>query len=133
MELRLVPPTGRPFIEGYGDDGFRIGVDRYDGAVLILMDRVESWTPAQPSGLTAHDLAPLIDERPEIIVVGTGTRFLPLSPVLRADLKAKGIAIDAMATAAACRTYNILLGENRRVVAALLPAGDPLHPGAVGQ
>ena len=121
MELRQVPPAGRPFVEGYGADGFRIGVERFPGGAMILMERVVAWTPTHPHDLSPDELELLAADRPEIVLLGTGRDFRPLSAPLREAFRSRGIGVEAMASVAACRTYNILLSESRRVVAALRP------------
>ncbi|HEX6011094.1 MAG TPA: Mth938-like domain-containing protein [Geminicoccaceae bacterium] len=57
---------------------------------------------------------------PDILVVGTGAGFVPFPPELRRAIRAWGVVVEAMATPAACRTYNVLLAEERRVAAALV-------------
>jgi uncharacterized protein len=75
-----------------------------------------------PEEVTAESLAPVRTADPaiEILVLGCGARFVPVPAQLRAALKADGIVVEAMATGSACRTYNLLLAENRRVAAALI-------------
>ena len=77
---------------------------------------------ADPLALTAADFAKLLNEadKVEILLVGAGKDLRPLPAVLRAALKAAGIAADPMSTGAAVRTYNVLLAENRAVAAALI-------------
>ena len=72
--------------------------------------------------ITAASLAPVIDAGIQILLLGCGRQMLPVPSALREELRAHGVVIDAMDTGAACRTYNVLLAEDRRVAAALLPA-----------
>jgi uncharacterized protein len=71
-------------------------------------------------GLAADHFAAIVELAPEIVLLGTGARFTFPMPALLAPLYKAGIGVEAMDTPAACRTYNILLGEGRNVVAALI-------------
>jgi uncharacterized protein len=123
MELTpLVQPghqiAGHQIIERYGAAGFRISGAVYRGPVLVFPDRTVPW---QPATATAEGLAPVVEHGGvELLLLGLGRRMVPVAAPLRAALKANGIAVEAMDTGAACRTYNVLLGEGRRVAAALL-------------
>lgn len=123
MELIHQPPTGgRPLVQGYGEGGFRVSGQRYQGSILLLPDRTESWAVQTMAGLTITSLQPLMDVAPalELLIIGCGAR-LALAPVtLRDVFRAKGIGVETMDTGAACRTYNVLAGEERRVGAALM-------------
>lgn len=105
-------------IQSYGADSFRIGNVTYDTHVLVTPTHVFPWT----GELTLEALAPILDSIPlaEVIIIGTGPRHTMLNPQLRAALKARELGVDTMDTGAACRTFNILLGEGRRVAAALM-------------
>ena len=119
MEPAPSPESGRQVIERYGAAGFRVSGVFFAGPVLILPDRTISW-PEQ--AITLEALAPAIDCGGfELILLGLGKRGAPVKPALRATLKARGIGVEAMDTGAACRTYNLLVAENRRVAAALIP------------
>jgi uncharacterized protein len=119
MELTPLAPAGRQVIERYGANGFRIAGIVHAGPVLVFVDRTMAWDPPELSveGLRAVVAA----GRVELLLLGLGRRGAPVAPALRAALKARGIGVEAMDTGAACRTYNVLLGEDRRVAAALLP------------
>ncbi|PJE34518.1 hypothetical protein CVM52_21840 [Pseudooceanicola lipolyticus] len=103
-------------VEGYGPGFFRIGGEVIHGAVLTGPSGTTGW-----SGL--EDAAPLVALAAEVdvIFVGTGTEIAHLPQPLRAALEAAGVGVEAMNTPAACRTYNVLLSEGRRVALALLP------------
>jgi|SRR5882672_12972162 len=119
MELTASSPAGRQLIERYGPSGFRVSGVIFTGPVLVFLDRTVPWEAAAP---TLDGLRPVIEQGGiELILLGLGRRGAPAAPALRADLKARGIGIEAMDTGAACRTYNLLLAEDRRVAAALLP------------
>ena len=119
MELSLVNAAGRQVIERYAAAGFRISGIIYAGPVLVFPDRTIVWEEA---AMTAESLAPVAAHGDvELLLLGFGRRMSPVPAELRAALKAGGIAVDGMDTGAACRTYNVLLAEDRRVAAALLP------------
>jgi len=122
----------RQTIQGYGDGGFTVSNQRYLGPIAILPFHSQAWdAPRDPADLSESHLKPIFDElavRPdgvEIVLLGWGKgAMLPpalLAP-LRASLKARGVSLDGMDTGAACRTFNLLVGESRRVAALLLPA-----------
>lgn len=78
------------------------------------------WEPKSgPEALSVEDLKPAIDLDPEVLIVGTGTQSMLPSPQLTAALASQGIGLEFMDTRAACRTFNVLSGEGRQVVAAL--------------
>ena len=123
MELvHQPPPGGRPLIQGYGEGGFRVSGRRYQGSILLLPDRTEDWPVTTMEDLTIKSLQPLIDFLPaiELLIIGCGTE-LSLAPVtLRDVFRTKGVGVETMDTGAACRTYNVLAGDERRVGAALI-------------
>ena len=109
-------------VTAYGPGWIEVGRQRHEGALLLSAGApARAWEVASFDALTAQHFERLLAEQPEIVLLGTGrTQRFP-SPRLTAALLQAGIGVDAMATAAACRTYNILLAEGRRVLAALLP------------
>ena len=93
-------------------------------SLFLLTGPAHAATAAGTAAITRESLAPVVTRGGiEILLIGCGRRMVPLPKVLREELRAAGIVADAMDTGAACRTYNILLAEDRRVAAALLPAG----------
>lgn len=122
MEITPLIPEGRQVIESYGDGRFRVSGVPIEGSILILPTATFAWSAVDPSGLTLDSLAPLLAADPpvEILLVGSGRRLVPLTPALKAALRERGIGADPMDTGAACRTYNVLMAEGRRVAAALL-------------
>ncbi len=129
MELRPVPTGERPFVRAYGPGGFTIGATRWAGSVLLWPDRVERWAPVDPEALRAEDLhalRPFAGGAVSLLVLGLGATGRRLPPALVAELRSWGLAIEAVATPAACRTWNLLLAEGRPAAAALvaLPSTD---------
>lgn len=112
-------------IDAYGNGGFKIGGEAFSGSVLVLPDgSVTSW-PVDLTALSAQDFTAVMASSPppEILLLGCGARAMFVPPALRQSLRAAGIVIDAMDTGAACRTYNVLIAEQRRVAAALIAVG----------
>ena len=86
---------------------------------------VEEWDACDAAALTASDLEPVLALQPEVVVLGTGARqVFPPASVLAACLS-RGIGIEVMANPAAARTFHVLAGEGRKVVAALILQGNP--------
>ena len=123
MDVTPLIPSGRQVIEGYGDGGFRISGERYVGAVLVLPQRTLAWPVSAIAEATSESLLALNadDSDVELLLIGCGRSMAFIDPELRAQVREWGIVIDGMDTGAACRTYNVLLSEDRRVAAALLP------------
>ena len=120
----------RPFVRSYRPGGFTIGTRAIEGSVILLRDRIEPWTPADPRALSLEDLAvlrPLAGRSVGLLVLGLGERALLLPAALRAALRAWGLAVEVLATPAACRTWNLVLAEERDAAAALLAL--PTNPG----
>lgn len=119
MELVPQVQTGRQIIERYAASGFRVSGTIWLGPVLVFPDRTEAWAQA---AFTVEGLAPVLAHGGvELLLLGFGRRLSPVGAELRRALKAHGIAVEPMDTGAACRTYNMLVAEDRRVAAALLP------------
>jgi len=121
MELTPVIPSGRQVIESYGARGFRVTGIAYEHSILVFPDATLDWPVTGIEGVTIETLRPVVERGgTEILLLGCGARMMPVSPTLRQALKSVGISLEAMDTGAACRTYNVLLAEDRRVAAALL-------------
>ena len=113
---------GRAPIDAYGNGGFRFAGMSHRGSILCLPSGIYAWQPGSPDEIETAALAPVLAERDalDLLLLGTGRRSqLPGAEVRRA-FDAAGVALEAMDTGAACRTYNVLLGEGRPVGAALL-------------
>jgi uncharacterized protein len=123
MELTPVFPGGRQVIEGYGASGFRVAGVLYARSILVFPDATLEWPVSRIEEVTLQALRPVLERGgTEILLLGCGARMQPVPAALRQALKAAGIGLEAMDTGAACRTYNVLLAEDRRVAAALLRA-----------
>jgi uncharacterized protein len=119
MELTQIVQAGRQVIERYAASGFRVSGTIFLGPVLVFPDHTLEWIDA---AVSIEGLAPVIAHGAvELLLLGLGRRTTPVAAGLRAHLKVRGIALETMDTGAACRTYNLLIAEDRRVAAALLP------------
>lgn len=109
-------------IDSYGNGGFRFAGMSHQGSLLILANGMHAWPPARFSDVTAGDFAAVLGpgRRPAFLLFGTGSDMHLPSPDLRRAFAEAGVALEAMTTGAAVRTYNILLAEKRDVAAALL-------------
>jgi uncharacterized protein len=124
MDLTPLIPGGRQIVESYGAGGFRVSGRLYRGAILIFPDRTIPWPVALAGEANLENLEPIIAPGQqggvELLLFGQGPSMQLVSPELRQGLKAAGVVLEAMDTGAACRTYNILMAEGRRVAAALI-------------
>ena len=108
-------------VTGSGPGWVRVGQTEHRRNLILLPEAVvEGWAPAGFSALTEADFASLLQYKPEIVLLGTGERQAFAHPQLFAALTAARIGVEAMDTRAACRTFNILIAEERRVAAALV-------------
>jgi uncharacterized protein len=124
VDVTPLIPADRQVIDSYGPSGFHVSGTAYQSAIVVFPDATHIWPVSTLADVTPDSLRAVIDHGGiEILLLGCGRRMQPVPLALRQALRAFGIVIDAMDTGAACRTYNILLAEERRVAAALLPAG----------
>lgn len=109
-------------ITAYAPGRIEINGQAYTEAVILKEDKIEKPAKAMPSELTADDFFQTDSETlPEVILVGTGEKQVFLHPKITAALAAKGIGLESMTTASACRTFMILQSEGRKVWAWLWP------------
>lgn len=111
---------GRHAIDAYGDGGFRFADMSHRGSILALPSGIHAWQPSVP--LTPEDFADLWLEADQLdlVIIGTGVDIRPIGAALRERFRAAGIGVEAMATPAGARTFNVLLAEGRRIAAALI-------------
>lgn len=112
-------PVGSNIVQSYGHAGFKVSGTQYAVPILLTERTIVEW---KDPALTIASLDTLFDVIPgiEVLIVGTGASHVPLPSELREAAKKRGVSIDGMATGAACRTYNILISEDRRVGAAIM-------------
>ena len=124
MDVTPLIPAGRQVIQSYSEAGFKVSGTLFRGAVFVTPEQSWDWNfTGSADTLTEKDFEPLLKfaEDLDIVLLGTGFRHVFVSPAMRRDLKERGLALDPMDSGAACRTYNVLMAEGRRVAAALLP------------
>src|SRR5215472_4704021 len=109
-------------IDAYGNGGFRFAGLSHRGSLLCLPSGIWAWAPAAPAEIDTAALAPVFAEAGEIdlFLLGTGATPWFVPEALRWELRDRHVTLEAMPTGPAVRTYNILLGENRRVAAGLI-------------
>ena len=103
-----------------------VGNQLYAHSIVVpWKGEVQAWDATSPEALTPDHFQRLLALQPELVIFGSGARLKFVSPALYRALIEKRVGIETMDTAAACRTYNVLAGEHRRVLAALLLAPPP--------
>lgn len=109
-------------INSYGNGGFRFAGMSHQGSLLVLANGMHAWRPSRFADVTRDDFAAVLtaEKRPAFLIFGTGHETQFPSRDLRKAFAEAGVALEAMTTGAAIRTYNILLAEKRDVTAALL-------------
>ena len=105
---------------GYGEGYVLVNGQRRETSLLVTPERLLDWAPASFAGLDEAHFALIAELRPEVVLLGTGARQRFPHPRLTAPLARAGIGLEVMDVQAACRTYNILVAEERKVAAALL-------------
>lgn len=116
-------PAQVQVIRTYGPGRFLISDRDWREPVLVRPTVTTPWQVARAEDLSLASLAALKDAAipTELLVLGCGARAVFVPPALRSELKAAGLALEAVDTGSACRLYNVLLAEGRRVAAALIP------------
>ena len=116
MRLNEITYTDAVPIEGYGPGFFRIGGQVHEGPIAVLPQGIKRWGGYE-------DIASLIEvaDSLDVLFVGTGAEIAHVPAAFRTALEEAGIGVESMASPAACRTYNVLLSEGRRVGLALIP------------
>lgn len=116
MRLNEVVFTDAKPVESYGPGFFRIGGEIIEGAMIVGPDGIQTWAGFEEPGAVAA-----LCDQVDVVFVGTGADVAHLPVALRDPLEAAGLGVEAMSSPAACRTYNVLLSEGRRIALAVLP------------
>lgn len=119
MKLTLTS-RNQNLIRAYSPGEVRVGDQTFQTNCLISQDQIVAWSAQSVGMLTNADLQPIFALKPEVVILGTGERQQFPAPSILASFLAREIGIEVMDLGAACRTFNILVSEDRRVVAALL-------------
>ncbi len=116
-------------VTGYDDSAVEINAKRFDFSLLLMPEvAARPWPVATFDALTADHFALIEQDVPDVVIIGTGARQRFVHPRLTAGLAAKRIGVECMDSKAACRTYNILMGEGRKVTLALIiEAGSAIN------
>jgi uncharacterized protein len=123
MKLHLDNGAGN-IIRAHTETEVVINQRAYTASVIVAPDRpIAGWPPQSFDQIRGEDIAVIADFGPEVVILGTGARLRFPPAALTATLTTRGIGVEVMDTPAACRTYNLLAADGRRVVAALLMPG----------
>jgi len=129
MKFHLQAPAAN-VIRALGADWVRIGESEYRQNLIVTPDAIATgWAPDGFAALKAGDFAGLLQHRPELVLLGTGATQRFPHPRLLSALSDARVGVEMMDTRAACRTFNILIAEDRRVVAALIVGADARREG----
>lgn len=127
VDVTPLVKKGQQIIQSYAGGVFKVNGKTYEHALIVTPENAWRWGVGDIVDVEALEIThfdELIKQANEIDVVllGCGSTMAFLPPKLRVELKAAGLSVDIMDTGAACRTYNVLMAEGRRVACALLPA-----------
>ncbi len=126
MKLHLANPDGVNAIRSFSGGQIRVNAQSYDCSLIVLPHALKQpWEPRSLSDLNEAHVAEIIALDPELVLLGTGTTLRFPAPAVTRALAESAIGLEVMDTAAACRTYNIIMAEGRTVAAALI---NPVTP-----
>ena len=123
MDITPLVPDGVKRIQSYGDFRFRVSGEVHEGSILVFPGRVLAWDVTRFEDITYELLAPVVapGEGVDVLLLGCGGQVtIPLAKDVQRRLREQGIVVEVMNTGAAARTYNVLVAEGRRIVAALI-------------
>ena len=120
MKLHASAPSALNTFSGYGEGFVVVNGRRHEHNLIVTPEQLLPWSVASFNALGEADFEAILALNPEILLLGTGAKQRFPHPRLTRALAAKRIGVEAMDLQAACRTYNILMSEERRVVAAIL-------------
>jgi uncharacterized protein len=124
MKFTQHTPGGLNLIRNYGKDFVTVGEEVIRASCIVgARELIRDWPPRDVASLKLADLAPLFERKPEVVVLSTGERQQFPPAALRAEFATRRIGIEVMEVGAACRTYNVLVSEERKVLAAILLPG----------
>lgn len=117
------PTAGIPqIIQRYGRGGFTVAGQRYEGSLILSPDSATAWPIAASDAISVETVTGLVaaGSSVELLLIGCGPRYLPPPREIAQAVRAAGAGLEWMTTAAACRTWNLLLADERAVIAALI-------------
>jgi uncharacterized protein len=125
MKMALDGAVGVNTIKAYEPGRVQIRDRYFSTSLIVLPDQLlADWQARSAVGLRAADLEPVLDKRPEVLILGTGETQVFPDPATFVTLMDFGIGFEVMDNAAACRTYNVLVAEDRRAALALILPGS---------
>lgn len=121
MKLHLTTAEDQYLITAYDDSFIEINQKRYKKNLVVTPNQlIENWEIQNIAAITKESFTSILALKPEVVLLGTGKQHHFLQPKQFQSLTNSGVALECMATAAACRTYNILMAEGRKVAVALM-------------
>jgi uncharacterized protein len=124
MKFTQHTPGGLNLIRNYGKEFVTVGEEEIRASCIIgATELIRDWPPRDVASLRLEHLAPLFERKPEVVVLSTGGRQQFPPAALRAEFATRRIGIEVMEVGAACRTFNVLVSEERKVLAAILLPG----------
>jgi uncharacterized protein len=124
MKLHSQDNRAYQTVTGYDSSGVEINAKRYDYSLLVMPETApRAWPVARFEDLTEEHFAVIEQDKPDVVILGTGERQRFVHPKLIKALSARRVGVESMDSHAACRTYNILMGEGRKVTLALIIEG----------
>jgi len=120
LKLHASSQSALNTFSGYGDGFVLVNGERHEANLIVMPEKLLPWAAASFDALTEQDFQAILELNPEIVLLGTGPRQRFPHPRLTRALMEKRVGVEAMDLQAACRTYNILMAEERRVAAAIL-------------
>jgi len=125
MKLHTSSTEKYQTVTGYDHTGVEINAQRFDYSVLVMPEVApRPWNVTRFEDLTAAHFEQIAADKPDVVILGTGERQRFVHPRLVASLSSQRIGVESMDSHAACRTYNILMGEGRKAVLALIIEGN---------
>jgi len=128
MKFTQQRPEGANLIRRYGAEFIAIGDEEIRSSCIVSAGSITAWTPRSVEELGVEHLAVIFELNPEVVVLATGARQTFPRLGLRAEFATRRIGLEVMEIGAACRTYNVLVAEERRVLAAILLPGPSKGP-----
>ncbi|HEX2603474.1 MAG TPA: Mth938-like domain-containing protein [Oxalicibacterium sp.] len=124
MKLHSTPTQQYQTVTAYDDKGVEINLIRFEHSLVVMPEKApENWPVTSFDALSTDAFAAIAAMTPDVVILGTGARQRFIHPKLTAELTGKRVGVECMDNQAACRTYNILMAEGRRVALALIFEG----------
>jgi uncharacterized protein len=121
MKLHASTTKQYQTVTSYDDGGVEINAERFEFSLIVMPETApRPWNAPNFEALTAEHFEQIEADKPDVVILGTGERQRFVHPRLIASLSARHIGVESMDSKAACRTYNVLMGEGRKVTLALI-------------